>query len=391
MPVGESKYQAMNGDRGTEMTSTTIAEPSKAVTYSLDEAIDWVGFGRLQLQLGVLLGLSWLSESMEVMLLSLLSPALLCDWRISPWRQATVSTAVFVGMTCGQLYWGRFADRHGRKPTMLVSGFFLAYFGFLSSFAPTFIWITILRCLVGFFIGSVQQVVTLFTEFIPTNQRGKSLIIIQLFWTSGAILEVLLAMVVVPTLGWRWLLATSSIPLVLFALLSPLLVESPRYHAACGRPELAQATMDLLAAKNGRALPPGHLETSSANDESRGHFPDLLSRQNRRTSVLLWTLWMMVTFCYYGIIMLATELLKMPEDQMCSAIDEPQQERVCQAHCATLTKADYLDVLWTALSELPGLLLTVLLVDKIGRKKTIAGGLLIFILSLSVPLFCIHR
>lgn len=38
----------------------------------------------------------------------------------------------------------------------------------------------------------------------------------QVFWSAGGLLEVLLALWLMPTLGWRWLLALSSVPLLIF-------------------------------------------------------------------------------------------------------------------------------------------------------------------------------
>ena len=41
----------------------------------------------------------------------------------------------------------------------------------------------------------------------------------QIFWALGTVFEVLLAILVMPTLGWRWLLALSTVPLLIFACL----------------------------------------------------------------------------------------------------------------------------------------------------------------------------
>lgn len=41
----------------------------------------------------------------------------------------------------------------------------------------------------------------------------------QVFWAIGTVFEVLLAVLVMPTLGWRWLLILSALPLLLFAVL----------------------------------------------------------------------------------------------------------------------------------------------------------------------------
>lgn len=42
---------------------------------------------------------------------------------------------------------------------------------------------------------------------------------LQIFWALGTVFEVLLAILVMPTLGWRWLLGLSTIPLFIFAFL----------------------------------------------------------------------------------------------------------------------------------------------------------------------------
>lgn len=38
----------------------------------------------------------------------------------------------------------------------------------------------------------------------------------QAFWSIGAVLEVLLAFLIMPSLGWRWLLGFSSLPVAIF-------------------------------------------------------------------------------------------------------------------------------------------------------------------------------
>ena len=61
-------------------------------------------------------------------------------------------------------------------------------------------------------------------------------------------------------LGWRWLLALSSLPLLALTVLFPVLPESPFFLAATGRPDAATAVLQRVARANGRALPPGTLQ-----------------------------------------------------------------------------------------------------------------------------------
>ena len=116
---------------------------------------------------------------------------------------------VFLGMMISSAFWGKLSDRFGRKRALIISGIFLFFYGFLSTFAPSYGWILCLRFMVGFNIGCVPQSVTLYAEFLPTKQRGKCVVLLDCFWALGACLEVVLAMLIMPSLGWRWLLAVS--------------------------------------------------------------------------------------------------------------------------------------------------------------------------------------
>ena len=55
-------------------------------------------------------------------------------------------------------------------------------------------------------------------EYLPSTTRATMIIAIELFWSFGSIFEYLLAMIVVPTLGWRWLTGLSALPISIVAL-----------------------------------------------------------------------------------------------------------------------------------------------------------------------------
>ena len=62
-----------------------------------------------------------------------------------------------------------------------------------------------------------------------------------------------------PSLGWRWLLGFSSLPLLIFAVFCAWLPESARFHLASGQPELAFETLKRISDDNKKALPEGKL------------------------------------------------------------------------------------------------------------------------------------
>ncbi len=149
-----------------------------------------------------------------------------------------LNTMTFQGMVLSSALWGIIADKYGRRKIVVLSAVFLAYFAMLSSFAPTFGWMLFLRFIVGVYIASMPQSVTLYAEFVPTSMRGKAILLLAFFWAFGSVFEALLAWAVMPSsLGWRYLLIFSCIPVVSFLMMCYWIPESPMYLATTGQRE----------------------------------------------------------------------------------------------------------------------------------------------------------
>lgn len=148
-------------------------------TFTVTQAVNALGFGWFQVKLSLFVGLCWMADSMEMTILSVLGPALHCDWGITRYQQALVTTIVFLGMMLSSTFWGQLSDRYGRKPALTLCGILLFLYGLLSAVAPSFGWLLLLRGLVGFAIGCVPQSVTLYAEFLPTKQRAKCVVLLD--------------------------------------------------------------------------------------------------------------------------------------------------------------------------------------------------------------------
>jgi len=102
---------------------------------------------------------------------------------------------------------------------------------------------------------------------------------------------------------------------------------------------------------------------------SRGSFKALLSKSLRRTTLLLWFIWMSCAFCYYGLVLMSTELFGQNDK---TTIHNHVQD------CRPLETTDYMDLLWTTLAEFPGIFATIYIIEKCGRKKTMAFQFLLY-------------
>ncbi|KAK3221186.1 hypothetical protein Dsin_008211 [Dipteronia sinensis] len=328
------------------------------LVYTLDEALSAMRFGKFQVLVLIYAGLGWFSEAMEIMILSFVGPAVKSKWNLSSGEESLKSFLLISIVTSGA--------------------------GLLSAFSPNYMSLVMSRCLVGVGLGGGPVFLSWFLEFVPVSYRGTWMVVFSAFWTAGTIFEASLAWIVMTKLNWRWLLALSSIPSFALLLFYGLAPESPRYLCMKGRTIDALRILEKIALFNRAKLPPGMLvsdkKATSQNEESvssQDAFPPsairkmimkfksafssffmLFSPKLIRTTLLLWVLFFASAFSYYGVVLL-TSKLSSKESKCGSTILHSGNSK---------NNSLYVNVFITSLAELPGLLLSAIIVDKIGRK-----------------------
>ncbi|XP_065831327.1 putative transporter svop-1 [Oscarella lobularis] len=483
MDLHLKRHRSPDGDGEEDELEITATDED---VFTIDEAIDSCGFGWFQVKLSVFSGLIWVVDAMEIMVLSILSPAARCEFQLQPYEEGLITTVVFVGMLFGAGFWGAVMDKYGRKRGLFIISVGVCIFALISAFSFSYWFLLLSRGLVGFAIAGGAQAVTFYSEFLPTKNRAYCLILIEFFFAFGTFFEVVLAIFVMqPSSGhddsilnvtttlmtpianstlaletpnggnWRYLLGFTTVPLVLDLFAFLFVPESPRYYIACGKLTKALNVLEQVARSNKKSLPPGRLvskgekemimmmratnnttlvsgdadetamtmmgiedqneEAQESDDqllagkresvsqdegedperlliststalaiepkkESRGRFLDLFSTTERiKTTLLLWNIWFAAAFGYYGIVLLTTEVLTIIDELTVSNLTDgsymPCYDHSTQRNdtiCALLDLDDYKQVLWTTAAELPGILLTAFIVERIGRKKTMA-------------------
>ncbi|XP_068442867.1 putative transporter SVOPL [Clinocottus analis] len=362
-------------------------------TFSVEEAVETIGFGRFHILLFVIMGSANIVEAMEIMLLAVVSPEIRCEWRLDDWQVALVSTMVFLGfMLCGVLG-GYLADRYGRWKVVFGGFVWSAYFSLLTSFAPSYGWFIFLRSMVGCGVAGVSQGFVLKTEFIPAKYRAVLLPAASIFWMLGSMLIILLGMLVVPTWGWRWMIRISVAPSVILLFLFQFIPESARYNVSAGNMAAAVETLQRIAKMNRASLPPGRLLEPPS--EQRGGWRVLLSSSFRRTSLLLWYSWFVASFIYYGSVLSSSELLE--KNLLC--LTDPDQEHQVKhqnqdglCHCIPFQLRDYQTLLISCLGEVALVPLNICLLNFLGRKKSltvlqIGTAILFLLLNICTTMF----
>lgn len=335
-------------------------------SYTYDQALDHIGFGRFQRRLLWYCGFGWAADGMEVLLVSFALPSMAAEWSLSSGQQGLLATAIFIGMFLGGTIWGRLADRVGRKIGFMATIGIDSLFGLLSAFAPSFSWFLVLRMLTGFGVGGTLPVdYGMFSEYLPTEKRGRWLVILESFWALGTITAAGLAWLVIPRFGWRVLFVLSAVPGIFMLLMRRTVPESPRFKLAGGRTEEARKILAEVARVNGTQLPEGKLEGIASPRPSRAK--DLFAPHLRRTTLLLWFIWFAISVGYYG------AFTWLPSWFRAKGFPLPSV---------------YPYIFLTSIAQLPGYFSAALLVDRLGRKKTLglylaASGMCVWIFARS--------
>ncbi|XP_052167385.1 organic cation/carnitine transporter 7-like isoform X1 [Oryza glaberrima] len=375
-------------------------------TYTVDEALISMGFGKFQAFVLAYSGMAKISEAMEMMLLSFVGQSVQAEWELSAQAESLITSVVFVGMLVGAYSWGIVSDNYGRRVGFNFTALVTGGAGLLSAFAPNYLSLIVLRFMVGVGLGGGPVLSSWFLEFIPAPNRGTWMVIFSAFWTIGTIMEASLAWAVMPSLGWRWLLAFSSLPSFALLLFYPLTLESPRYLCMKGRIADAVQVLETMARLNRVALPSGHLmsghrmelhEMTDSSETSqllsakktnpaahsskteiggRNAILKLLSPNLIRSSLLLWTVFLGHAFLYYGLVLLTSELSH--GNKICGS------EGIVTMQTNHSNDANlYRNVFITSFGEVPGLILSAAIVDKIGRKLSMSSMLYISCLCIA--------
>ena len=145
-------------------------------------------------------------DGMDVLIISYAAPAIAKAWNISPANLGIVFSSGLVGMTVGAIFLAPFADRIGRKSTMLIAGLLMATCIYLTSFATDINLLMIFRFISGLGIGAMMATTAALTaENSPTSTRNFWVSTVVAGYPVGAVLSGLVAATVIKTSGWEHL------------------------------------------------------------------------------------------------------------------------------------------------------------------------------------------
>ncbi|MGW1022942.1 MFS transporter [Streptomyces sp. NPDC002577] len=173
-------------------------------------------------------------------------------WTLTPAMAGAIGSYALVGMLIGALIAGAVTDTVGRRRVLLtgVGWFSAAMIG--CALAPDATWFGIFRLLGGIGLGGVMPTaVALTAEYADPRRRSLNNAMMFSGYAVGGILAAVLAMTLMPVLGFRFMYAMGAAPLLVLPLLARRVPESLAFLITKGRHEEAART----AARLGIDLP----------------------------------------------------------------------------------------------------------------------------------------
>jgi len=264
-------------------------------------------------------GLGYTFDGMDAAIVAFLLPSVQEEWGLSSAQLGIIGSATPFGFLFGAALAGILGDRIGRRAVMMYALLFYCAFTLVAAAAPSYEVFVGARVLAGLGTGAESAIIAPFlAEFVPAARRGWFLGALAGFFSFGFVGAAVVGRYVVPTFdqGWRWAQVLTAIPVLMVLWWRRSLPESPRYLLMRGRPKEAErviADFERRAeAVTGEPLPrrePVAAEGAAGpvGAELGGKSPPLSdalrflwSHDMARRTAVVWTLWFVITFSYYG-------------------------------------------------------------------------------------------
>jgi AAHS family 4-hydroxybenzoate transporter-like MFS transporter len=205
--------------------------PRTSALVDVNRVLEERPWGSVQVLVMVLTAFTVIIDGVDGQLLGIAIPAIMADWKVARSAFAPVLAAGFVGMMIGGAVAGIVGDRWGRRFALACSVivFGLATIG--ASMTNDLLTLGVLRFIAGFGLqGAVPNAAALVSEYVPLRHRALAVTLTIVCFPLGAALAGLLAIPVLPVLGWRVLFVIGGfIPLAVAVVLLRYLPESPRF------------------------------------------------------------------------------------------------------------------------------------------------------------------
>lgn len=248
-----------------------------------------------------------LCDGFDINLIGFVLPSIIATFHLTGASAGFLASAVFFGMFFGAGGGGLLADKIGRKTTIIIAMLVYGFTSLLAAVVQTYWGLWTVRFIEG--IGLGAEVILIFSyvvEFLPVKTRGTLTSSTVFFWQISTFVAAGIAIVVIPSYGWRWMFVIGGVIALVAAAAWLTLPESIRFLVQTGRIKKAE---EIIHKIGGRPV------TGSAAAEppqAKVRVSTLLAREYWKQTLSVWAMQFLNGFVFFGIaVWLPTLFLKM--------------------------------------------------------------------------------
>ncbi len=233
-------------------------------------------------------------------------PQLVKIWSLTPGQVGLILSAGYLGQLVGAVAFGWIAEKIGRLNTLLITIGLFVSMDILCLFAWSAGSMIVFRFLQGIGTGGEVPVASAYiNEFIGARRRGRFFLLYEVIFPVGLLFAGLAGYFLVPVFGWRALFVVGLVPAILTIPLRVLMPESPRWLAAKGRLDKADAVVCMLereAVKEGKPLPEPVVGPVDPHATAKSDWRELFRGVYLKRTLMIWVLWITVYVINNGLV-----------------------------------------------------------------------------------------
>jgi MFS family permease len=238
------------------MAAAAGAVPDRTIETQIPARMDRLPWSRWHWMVIIGLGTVWILDGLAVTIVGAIGGRLTeegAGLELTPAQVGAAGSAYIVGACLGALYFGRLADRIGRKKLfMLTLAIFLAG-SVLTAFSMTPLWFLVCRFITGAGVGGEYSAIhSAVDELIPARVRGWVDLVIGGSYWIGTILGSLASLLLLDEslfakdIGWRLAFGLAAVMGFAILLVRRNVPESPRWLFLHGHNDEAErVTADI--------------------------------------------------------------------------------------------------------------------------------------------------
>jgi len=250
----------------------------------------------------IIIGTATFFDAFDALAIAVTLPALVGLWKLSPSQIGLIISAGYVGQIVGALFFGWFAERFGRVKALICCISILSLLSLACAFAWDYESLLGFRTIQGIGLGGEVPIAAAYiSEIAKANTRGRFVLLYESIFPVGLVAASLLAVWVVPHLGWQWMFIIGALPALLVFVLIQAIPESPRWLAQAGRLAEADAVVTRIERLVSRGKPetlPAPVEVPQPRHE-RATFASLFEGPYRKRTLVVWGFWFVASLVSY--------------------------------------------------------------------------------------------